>query len=126
MSKPTVAILGASSNPNKFGYKSLRAHLKRGYIVYPVNPKGGEIDGLQVYERLADIPVERLDRISIYLPPAVLLKLLPEVAAKGCEEIFLNPGTESDEVIAGARALGLEPIQACSIVELGLTPDRVE
>jgi hypothetical protein len=124
MPKLTVAILGASSNPAKFGYKSLRAHRKQGYEVYPVNPKGGEIDGLRVYQRLADIPVDRLDRVSVYLPPVLLLDLLPEIAAKGCDEFFLNPGTESDPVIAMARDLGLEPIQACSIVELGMSPNE--
>lgn len=123
---PTVAILGASADRSKFGNKSIRAHRKQGYDVYPVNPKGGEIDGLPVYRRLADVPVERLDRISVYLPPPVLLKTLPEIAEKGCDELFLNPGTESEEVLTAARELGLEPIQACSIVDLGMTPGDVD
>ena len=44
MIKPTVAILGASANRAKFGNKSIRAHLIRGYDVYPVNLKGGTIE----------------------------------------------------------------------------------
>jgi predicted CoA-binding protein len=123
---PTVAILGASADRSKYGNKSIRAHRKQGYDVYPVNPKGGEIDGLPVYQRLADVPVEHLDRISVYLPPPVLLKTLPEIAEKGCSELFLNPGTESEQVLAAARELGLDPIQACSIVDLGMTPDEVD
>ncbi len=125
MSKPTVAVLGASSDPSKFGNKSVRAHLKQGYEVFPVNPKGGEIEGLTVYERLSDVPAEKLDRISVYLPPQVLLEVLPEIADKGRNELFLNPGSESDEVLERARALGLEPILACSIVDLGVAPDAV-
>ncbi len=123
---PTVAILGASADRSKYGNKSIRAHRKQGYDVYPVNPKGGEIDGLPVYQSLADVPVEHLDRISVYLPPPVLLKTLPEIAEKGCRELFLNPGTESEEVLVAARKLGLDPIQACSIVDLGMTPDSVD
>ena len=119
---PTVAILGASADRSKFGNKSVRAHLQQGYTVYPVNPKGGEVEGLQVYTALADIPGGKLDRISVYLPPAVLLKTLPEIAARGCRELFLNPGTESEEVLAKANELGLEPIQACSIVDIGERP----
>ena len=42
--------------------------------------------------------------------------VLKAVAAKGCDEFFLNPGSENEEVIAKARSLGLEPIVACSIV----------
>ena len=45
MAKPTVAILGASADRSKFGNKSVRAHAQAGYDVYPVNPKGGTIEG---------------------------------------------------------------------------------
>ena len=125
MSKPTVAVLGASADRGKFGNKSVRAHLQQGYDVYPVNPKGGEIEGLPVCRSLAEVPVERLTRISVYLPPAVLAGMLDEIAAVGCDELFLNPGSDSPEVIAKAREMGLEPIQACSIVDVGLTPDAL-
>ena len=124
MSKPTVAILGASADRSKFGNKSVRAHLQQGYDVYPVNPRGGEIEGLTAYASLADVPVERLTRISVYLPPHIGLKALDEVAAKGCDELWLNPGSDSDEVVAKAHELGLEPIVACSIVELGTSPHQ--
>jgi uncharacterized protein len=125
-SKPTVAILGASADRSKFGNKSVRAHLHQGYDVYPVNPKGGEIEGLKVYASLKDVPVERLERVSVYLPPHAVLAVLPEVAAKGCDELWLNPGTESDAVVAKAQELGLDPIVACSIVNLGVSPGQYE
>jgi hypothetical protein len=51
-----------------------------------------------------------------------LLKLLPDIAAKGCEELWLNPGTESPAVLAEAERLGLNVIQACSIVAAGVSP----
>ncbi len=124
MSKPTVAILGASADRSKFGNKSVRAHLQQGYNVYPVNPRGGEIEGLTVYETLADVPVERLTRISVYLPPHIVVKMLDEVVAKGCDEFWLNPGSDSDEVVAKARELGLDPIIACSIVDVGVSPQQ--
>ncbi|MDA1048859.1 MAG: CoA-binding protein [Planctomycetota bacterium] len=124
MSKPTVAILGASADRSKFGNKSVRAHLQQGYDVYPVNPQGGEIEGLTVYESLADVPAERLTRINVYLPPHIVLKMLGEVVAKGCDEFWLNPGSESDEVVAKARELGLDPIIACSIVDVGVSPHQ--
>ena len=83
-----------------------------------MNPKGGEIDGLTVYKTLAEVPVEHLHRISVYLPPAIGLTVLDEIAAKGCDELWLNPGSDAPEVLARARELGLEPIQACSIVDV--------
>src|SRR5882757_787095 len=97
----TVAIIGASTDPNKFGNKTVRAFLRQGYTVYPVNPTATEIEGLAVYKSIADVPV-RPEMISVYLPPAVVLKTLPAIAAKGCDELWLNPGTESEEVLAEA------------------------
>ena len=64
----------------------------------------------------------KLDRISVYLPPAVGLKTLPEIAARGCDELWLNPGSESDELVAAAEKQGLNVIQACSIVAIGMSP----
>ena len=124
--KRTVAILGASADRAKFGNKSVRAHLQQGYDVYPVNPRGGAVEGLTVYRTLAEVPVEKLDRISVYLPPNVTLAALDEIASKGAAEVWLNPGTESDEVLAKAAQLGIEPIQACSIVNLGVSPHNFD
>ena len=120
---PTVAILGASADRSKFGNKAVRAFQAKGYTVYPVNPKGGEVEGLPVYPSLAAIPAEvQLDRVSVYLPPAIGLKSLPEIAARKPDELWLNPGSESDELVAAAEGLGLNVIQACSIVAVGMSP----
>ncbi|MBI1248692.1 CoA-binding protein [bacterium] len=125
-SKPTVAILGASGERSKYGNKSVRAHLQRGYEVFPVNPKGGQIEGLKVYTSLRDIPVDRLDRISVYVPPSVGLKMVSDIASKPANEVFFNPGSESAELIEAARQCGIDPIQACSIVDVGVTPASFE
>jgi hypothetical protein len=122
----SVVIVGASADRTKFGNKSIRAHRAQGFAVYPVNPKGGEIEGLTVYKSVAEVPLARLDRVSMYVPPAVGLGVLDEIAAKGCDELFLNPGSDGDEVVEKARAVGLEPIVACSIVDLGVNPSALE
>lgn len=119
---PTVAILGASTDRSKFGNKSVRAHQKQGFTVYPVNPKAEVIEGLAAYKSLADVPAGKLDRISVYLPPQVGMAVLPEIAARGCGELWLNPGSDSDELVAAARERGLNVIQACSIVDVGVSP----
>lgn len=121
---PSVAILGASADRNKFGNKAVRAFARQGYDVFPVNPKESRIEGLAVFKSLAEVPV-RPNLVSVYLPPPVLLKLLPDIAAKGCDELWLNPGTESPEVLAEAERLGLNVIQACSIVGIGLSPEEI-
>ncbi len=122
MPKPTVAILGASRDRRKYGNKSVRAHLQQGYEVFPVNPHADEIEGLKAYPDLASVPARNLDRISVYLPPEAVLRLLDEIQQRGAKEVWLNPGSDSPEVVTRAEQLGLEVIRACSIVNVGLSP----
>lgn len=120
----SIAIIGASNNRQKYGNKAVRAFLQQGFTVYPVNPNEAEVEGITALRTIGDVPV-RPQMISVYVPPPVLLKLLPEIAARGCDELWLNPGTESDAVLAEAERLGLNVIQACSIVAVGVSPERL-
>lgn len=113
--------MGASADPAKFGNKAVRAYLRQGWTVFPVSPRGGEIEGLPVYTSVVDVP-RPVERISMYVPPAVGLKMLDDLKAVGAQEIYFNPGSESDELIEAARETGLDPIVACSIVEIGERP----
>ncbi len=120
----TIAIIGASNDRRKYGNKAVRAFVQQGYEVFPVNPNEKTIEGLRAFKRIADVPVRPL-MVSVYLPPAATLKLLPDIAARGCDEVWLNPGTESTEVMAEAARLKLNVIQACSIVGVGLSPESL-
>ena len=124
MSQQTIAIIGASADRSKFGNKAVRAFVRQGFTVYPVNPKETVIEGLPAFASIAEVP-GRPNLISVYLPPPVVLKVLPGIAARGCDELWLNPGTESAAVVAEAERLGLNVIQACSIMAIGLSPDEV-
>lgn len=119
--KKTVAIVGASADRKKYGNKAVRAHRDDGWTVYPVNPKETEVEGLACYASLADVP-QPLDRVSLYVPPKVAGALLDAIAAVAPGEVYFNPGTEDEDVIAAAKALGLNVVQACSILVLGRRP----
>jgi hypothetical protein len=60
-------------------------------------------------------------RVSLLNPDAGLL-VKPEVARKQIPEVWLNPGAESDALVAKARSLSIRPIVACSIVAVGQNP----
>jgi predicted CoA-binding protein len=122
MSKPTIAVVGASASRHKFGNKCVRAYASRGYDVYPVNPHETAIEGYPAFAKLADVPVEQLDRVSIYLPPDVCLQVLPELAQKVAREVWFNPGADRADVLAKARALGMHVVTSCSIVDIGASP----
>ncbi len=115
----SIAVVGASRDRAKFGNLAVRAFHQRGWRVLPVNPKETEIEGLVCYRSVLELP-ERPDLVSVYLPPPVSLTILPEIAARGCDELWLNPGSESDDVLREAERLGLNVVQACSLVGHGI------
>lgn len=118
-----VAVIGASGDRRKFGNKAVRAFLSQGYAVVPVNPQEAEIEGLKAYPSVLDIPGP-VDMATVYLSREAGLRVMPEIAQKGIKEVWLNPGADDDGVIAAARAAGLEPIVACSIMGIGDSPGR--
>jgi len=120
MSK-TVAVVGASSDRSKFGNKALRAFESEGYRVIPINPNEREVEGITTYASVLDVP-EDIDMATVYVQPDVTLRLLDEFARKDIPEIWINPGAESEAVIADARRRGLNAVFACSIVAIGRSP----
>ena len=120
----TVAVIGASSNREKFGNKALRAFAHQGYSVVPVNPTEAEVEGFRAYASVLDVP-GRIDVATVYVPSAVGVKVMEQLAQLGnVDEIWLNPGADDDSVVARARELGLAIIQACSIIAIGESPSR--
>ena len=61
---------------------------------------------------------------TFYVPPDVGERVIEDIANKGIKEVWLNPGAESRRLVAKARALGLTPIEACSIMGIGLSPSQ--
>jgi predicted CoA-binding protein len=122
MSASSVAVIGASRDRRKYGNKAVRAYQESGFTVFPVHPTDASIEGLKTYPNVEAIP-ETIDFVSLYVPPAVGLKLLPSIANVEPKELWLNPGSESEDVIEAAADLRLRAIVACSIVALGMSPE---
>jgi uncharacterized protein len=116
-----VAVIGASSNPRKFGNRAVRAFRRQGYTVVPINPHELEVEGLRAYKSVLDVP-GTIDMATIYVPPDVGEQVIDEIAKKKIPEVWLNPGAESEALIARARALDIRTVVACSIVGIGENP----
>lgn len=118
---PTVVIVGASADRAKFGNKAVRAHQNAGWEVIPVNPRGGTIEGLPVLTDVTEVegPV---DRIVTYLPPHIGVEALQPLTTLEHGELWISPGADSPELLSSARNLGLDPIVACTIVDIGESP----
>ncbi len=120
---PTVAVIGASNDRRKFGNKALRAFRAQGYTLIPINPRLAEVEGERAYPRLTDYP-GTIDEATVYVPAEAGLGVIEDIAAKKIPIVWLNPGADDPEVVIRARALGLQPRVACSIIGVGESPSR--
>jgi len=99
MAQKRFALVGATSNTSKNGYRIFKNLSRRGYEVYPVNPGLEELEGVKCYHSLADIPV-RVDVADFVVPPQVTEVTLKECKRLGLDRIWLQPGSESEAAIA--------------------------
>jgi len=101
------AVVGASNNRDKFGYKVFKKLSSEDYQVYPVNPNCSEIEKTPCYKSLKDLPVTP-GAVSVIVPPSVGLKILEEAVQAGIKRLWFQPGAESEEIIQRASQLGLQ------------------
>lgn len=117
----TIAVIGASSDRRKFGNRALRAYRSQGFNVLAINPNEAEVEGVKTFASVLDVP-GTIDMATFYVPPEIGERVIEEVARKGIAEVWLNPGAESDALLARAEALRIKPVQACSILAIGEDP----
>lgn len=112
------AVVGASANKEKFGYKIFKVMTEAGIEVYPVNPGVEEVQGKKCYAKLADLPVLP-EAVNIVVPPSIGAKVVRQCAELGITKIWLQPGSENAEIVRLADELGLEVVcQSCIMIEL--------
>jgi predicted CoA-binding protein len=110
------AVVGASQDPTKFGYHVFRSLQQAGYLVYPVNPRGGELLGAQVYPSLADLP-QPPEVVDTVVPPAITEQVVKEMHRLGLTRVWMQPGSESEAAIAYCREHGIQVVyDACAMV----------
>lgn len=116
-----IAIVGASNNRHKYGNKAVRAYRDQGDTVYPVNPHEKAVEGIPAYATLLDIP-KPIDIASFYVHPEVGVQVIEDAARKKVPLVILNPGAESEELLAKAEQLGVPVQMTCSILRIGREP----
>ena len=109
----SIAVIGASNNPAKYGYMTLKSMMKGGYggIIYPINPKGGEIMGLRAYtslKELPEVPDAAIIMIPVHLVPDVIKEAgemgIPGVAITSAGFSEVGRSDIEEEIVTVARA----------------------
>lgn len=115
MAQKRFAIVGASDDTKKYGYKIFKSLKRRGYEVYPVNPRLKELEGTKSYPSLADIPV-KVDVVDFVVPPVVTEVILKECKSLGFNRIWLQPGSESETAIAFCHENNLKVVHGVCVM----------
>jgi predicted CoA-binding protein len=111
------AVVGASTNEDKYGFKIYKKLKKKGYKVYAVNPNCTEVLGDKCYPNLSALP-EKVNAINMVVPAKIGLQVVEEANELGIENIWFQPGSESKELITYCNENNLNPVQACILVAL--------
>lgn len=138
LAAPAFAVVGASKDRAKFGNKILRCYLQHGLVVTPVSPKEPEVEAVRAVKTLSELRIteEGVDvtdvGVSIVTPPAVTMGVLDELSQLGIGRVWLQPGAESEEVLARCHHLQIDALHAtggagpCVLIELGFRNDTQE
>ena len=106
------AVIGVTTDKDKFGYKIWKTLLDHDYQVYAVNPKYQDIYGEKCYPSLSALPVTP-EVVDFVVPPHITNKNLEEAKTMGIEYAWFQPGTWNQEVLKQADALGIQHIEDC-------------
>lgn len=92
----TVAVVGATDNPSKYGSIIYRDLKRKGYHVFPVNPNRSTVDGDRAYNHLKDL-AQKPTIVNVVVPPEVTVEILDQCLEMGLMNVWLQPDAESPE-----------------------------
>lgn len=113
----TVAVLGASANPERYANVAVRRLREAGHRVIPVNPALEQIEGFPVTHSLGDI-AEPVDTLTLYVGPQRLASLTDDILRLAPRRVIFNPGTESKDLAAALDRAHIPHLEACTLVLL--------
>ena len=112
----TIAVVGASTNPDKAANHIPEVLLRAGYTMIPVHPTAEEILGQTAYSSLADVPVP-IDIVDVFRPPAEAAGIAEQAVAVGAKAVWLQAGITSEGAAAVARHSGVAFVEDLCIGE---------
>jgi len=115
--KKRWAVVGASTDPHKFGYKIYMKLKRFGYEVYPINPGYSDIEGDPCYGSLSALPVKP-DVVDMVVNPRIGVNIINEASNLGIKYIWFQPGTFNDEIIQLAEDKNIQYVKNCVLTEL--------
>ena len=112
------AVVGATTDPEKYGFKYVQAYAQAGYRVTPVNPKYQQVLGIPCKASLKEVSPPPQVVIAI-VSPRISMKVAQECAGLGLKRLWLPPETWNDEILEYCQGQGLEVVHdICPLMAL--------
>ncbi|HQY88941.1 MAG TPA: CoA-binding protein [Tepidisphaeraceae bacterium] len=109
-------VVGVSLGADRYANMACRSLVERGHETIGLGLREGETDGVQVVTgepKLADI-----DTITLYVNPTRQAAMIEYLLSLEPRRVIFNPGTENAAFAERARQVGIDPIEACTLVML--------
>jgi uncharacterized protein len=106
----TIAVVGASTNPDKSAYSVPAALQSAGFDIIPVNPAADEVHGVKAYAALDDIDVD-IDIVEVFRPSKEAPDIARAAARIGAKALWLQQGLRSDEARKIAEEAGMDYVE---------------
>lgn len=117
LSQENWAVVGVSSDPEKYGNKVYFKLKKAGYNVFAINPKLDQISGDLCYSNLSALPLVP-DAISVVVPPKVTEEIIDDCAKLGIQRVWMQPGSESEKAIQKSHKYDLKLVHnQCVLIQ---------
>jgi len=115
--KNTIAVVGVSHDPAKYGHKVFFDLLRAGYRALAVHKDGGEIEGIPRYPDLASLP-QKPDVVCVVVPPVATEQVARQCAALGIGKMWMQPRSESEAAVRFCQENGIAALSGvCVMVE---------
>lgn len=111
------AVVGATTNPHRYGNLIMKRLMENGYNTIPVTPAYDEVEGVEAFPSILDLEFAP-DVVNFVVNPKIGKDVLVDCIEKGVKRIWLQPGTHSHELVEKAEEAGIEVIEGCILVVL--------
>lgn len=115
--KKTV-VLGASSNPGRYSYLAVNKLTAHKHPVVAIGKRKGTVGNVEI--QTGHLPVENVDTVTLYLNPQNQREYYDYILSLRPNRIIFNPGTENSELERQAKEAGIETVEGCTLVMLGV------
>jgi uncharacterized protein len=106
----TIAVVGASRDPNKAGGSVPAGLQQRGFRIIPINPFADQLFGERVYRSLSEVPL-KIDLVDVFRPAADAPEIARQAVAVGAKALWLQLDIRSEEARRIAEVAGMDYIE---------------